>query len=101
VKRVAAAGAVAGLLLLAGLVPTAAAAAAPSLVATGFLAVTTGSGSSQISTFHLDGSGKKPLTSGPANHYDPSLSPDGKQVLFTGEEGRRRSRVRMPGPGDP
>jgi hypothetical protein len=95
VKGLAAAGAAAGLTLLAALFPTAAAAAAPTLVATGFLAVTTGSDSSQISTFHLDGSGRKPLTTGPANHYDPSLSPDGKQVLFTGEEGGTAEVYRM------
>ncbi len=59
---------------------TPARAATPALVATGFLAVTTGSGSSQISRFHLDGGGKKQLTKGPANHYGPSLSPDGKPV---------------------
>ena len=68
-------------------VPPVALAASPPPVASGFLAVTTGSGSSQISSFHLDGTGKKQLTSGPANHYGPSLSPDGKHILFTGEDG--------------
>jgi hypothetical protein len=74
---------------------TPARAATPALVATGFLAVTTGSGSSQISRFHLDGSGKKQLTNGPANHYGPSLSPDGKLVLFTGEDGGVSEIYRM------
>ena len=59
----------------------------PPLKATGFLAVTTGSGSSQIASFKLDGSGMTQLTSGPANHYGPSLSQDGKHILFSGEDG--------------
>jgi len=63
------------------------AATAPAPVATGFLAVTTGSGAAQISRFRIDGSGEQKLTTGPAQHYGPAVSPDGKQVLFQGEEG--------------
>ena len=62
-------------------------AAATSVVATGFVAVTTGSGSLQISSFRLDGSGERRLTTGPANHHYPSVSPDGTRLLYTGDEG--------------
>ncbi len=62
-------------------------AAATSVVATGFVAVTTGSGSLQISSFRLDGSGERRLTTGPANHHYPSVSPDGTRMLYTGDEG--------------
>jgi Tol biopolymer transport system component len=61
--------------------------ATTSLVATGFVAVTNGSGSLQISSFKLDGSGERRLTTGPANHQYPSVSPDGTQLLYTGDEG--------------
>ena len=61
--------------------------AATSVVATGFVAVTSGSGSLQISSFNLDGSGERRLTTGPANHRYPSVSPDGAQLLYTGDEG--------------
>ena len=53
----------------------------------GFVAVTNGSGSPQISQFTLDGVLVRRLTTGPANHNYPSLSPDGKQLLYTGDEG--------------
>jgi Tol biopolymer transport system component len=56
-------------------------------VATGFVAVTTGSGSMQISAFRLDGGGERRLTTGPANHHYPALSADGTQLLYTGDEG--------------
>jgi hypothetical protein len=62
-------------------------AATTSVVATGFVAVTTGTGSLQISSFRLDGSGEHRLTGGPANHHYPSVSPDGTQLLYTGDEG--------------
>jgi len=74
---------VAGLLAL----PAASAAASPSVVPAGFVAVTTGSGSLQIAAFKLDGSGERHLTTGPANHHYPSVSPDGTQLLYTGDEG--------------
>jgi Tol biopolymer transport system component len=54
---------------------------------TGFVAVTTGSGSLQISAFRLDGGGERRLTTGPANHHYPTLSPDGTALLYTGDEG--------------
>ena len=66
-----------------------------SRVATGYLAVSTGSGSSQIMKFNLDGTGGQALTKGPVNHYGPSVSPDGTQVLFTGEEGSTYEIYRM------
>lgn len=69
------------------LVASSGAAAAPSVVAAGFVAVTTGSGSLQISSFRLDGSGERRLTTGPANHHYPSISPDGTKLLYTGDEG--------------
>jgi TolB protein len=53
----------------------------------GFIAVTNGSGSLQISQFTLDGVLVRRLTTGPANHNYPSLSPDGRQLLYTGDEG--------------
>lgn len=62
-------------------------AASASVVATGFVAVTTGSGSLQISSFKLDGSGERRLTTGPANHHYPSVSPDGTELLYSGDEG--------------
>jgi Tol biopolymer transport system component len=57
------------------------------LVATGFVAVTTGTGTMQIFSFALDGSHEKQLTTGPADRHYPSLSPDGRQLLYTGEDG--------------
>ena len=74
--------------------PAFAAAPAP-LVATGFLVVSTGSGNAQISKFKIDGSGEQKLTTGPAQHYGPSVSPDGTQVLFQGEEGGTYEVYRM------
>lgn len=62
------------------------AAASANIVASGFVAVTSGSGSMQISAFKLDGSSERRLTTGPANHHYPSLSPDGTQLLYTGDE---------------
>jgi Tol biopolymer transport system component len=56
------------------------------LVATGFVAVTTGSGTMQIYAFDLDGGNERRLTDGQADHHYPSLSPDGKHLLYTGEE---------------
>lgn len=63
------------------------AADAANVVAAGFVAVTNGSGSMQISAFRLDGTIERRLTTGPANHHYPSLSPDGTQLLYTGDEG--------------
>jgi hypothetical protein len=80
-------GLAAGLLMGLPLAAGAAQAASPKLAATGFLAVTTGAGSSQISSFKIDGSGQQKLTKGPANHYSPAISPDGKLVLYEGEDG--------------
>jgi len=51
------------------------------LVATGFVAVTTGSGTMQIYAFDLEGGNERKLTDGKADHHYPSLSPDGKQPL--------------------
>jgi dipeptidyl aminopeptidase/acylaminoacyl peptidase len=62
-------------------------AAATSLVPVGFVAVTSGSGSLQIASFRLDGSGERHLTSGPADHHLPSVSTDGRQLLYSGNEG--------------
>lgn len=56
------------------------------LVATGFVAVTTGSGTMQIYAFDLEGGNERKLTDGKADHHYPSLSPDGKHLLYTGEE---------------
>lgn len=53
----------------------------------GFVAVTNGEGSLQISQFTLDGTPVRRLTSGPANHNYPSMSPDGTHLVYTGEEG--------------
>jgi Tol biopolymer transport system component len=52
----------------------------------GFVAVTNGSGSLQISQFGLDGTVVRRLTTGPVDHNYPSLSPDGRRLLFTGGE---------------
>jgi Tol biopolymer transport system component len=70
-------------------VPGLSIAAAPSLIPSGFVAVTDGAGSLQISQFTLDGMLVRRLTYGPANHNYPSLSPDGGQLVFTGDEGGR------------
>jgi Tol biopolymer transport system component len=56
------------------------------MVATGFVAVTTGTGSMQIYAFDLDGRNERVLTRGSADHHYPSLSPDGRQLLFTEED---------------
>ncbi len=55
----------------------------------GFVAVTTGTGSKQISAFSLDGSHERHLTGGPADHHYPSLSNDGHRLLFVGNDGDR------------
>lgn len=60
--------------------------ASTNIVAAGFVAVTTGSGSMQISAFNLDGSNERRLTTGPSDHHYPSLSPDGTELLYTGDE---------------
>lgn len=65
------------------------------VTAVGFVAVTTGSGTSQISAFRLDGSNERHLTTGPANHHYPSLSPDGTQLLYTGDEGNREEVYKL------
>jgi Tol biopolymer transport system component len=70
-------------------------AAATSLVPVGFLAVTSGSGSLQITSFRLDGSGERRLTSGPANHHLPSVSMDGKQMLYSGNDGGTEEIYRL------
>jgi TolB protein len=64
-------------------------AASSTPVPSGFVAVTDGAGSLQISQFTLDGALVRRLTTGPANHNYPSLSPDGTHLLFSGEEGGR------------
>ena len=53
----------------------------------GFVAVTNGEGTLQLSEFRSDGSLVRRLTTGPADHNFPSLSPDGKRFAFTGDEG--------------
>jgi len=58
-------------------------------VPTGFVAVTDGTGTLQISQYALDGTLVRRLTTGPANHNYPSISPDGTQLLFSGDEGGR------------
>lgn len=69
--------------------------ASTNVVASGFVAVTTGSGSMQISAFKLDGTTERRLTKGPANHHYPSLSRDGTQLLYTGDEGGRDEIYRI------
>lgn len=61
-------------------------ASAANTVPVGFVAVTNGSGSLQISQYGLDGKVVRRLTSGPAKHNYPSVSPDGRRMLFTGDE---------------
>src|SRR6185312_968057 len=73
--------------MLAGLAAPAGATAATRVVATGFVAVTTGTGSMQIFSFDLQGGHEKRLTSGTADRHYPSLSPDGTRLLYTGEDG--------------
>jgi Tol biopolymer transport system component len=53
----------------------------------GFVAVTNGEGSLQVSQFKLDGTPLRRLTTGPTDHNYPSLSRDGTRLVFTGEEG--------------
>ena len=48
--------------------------------------MTDGSGSLQISQFKVDGELVRHVTSGPANHNFPSVSPDGSRVIFTGDD---------------
>ena len=80
-------------------------AASTNVVAVGFIAVTNGSGSMQITAFRLDGKVERRLTTGPANHHYPSLSPDGKDLLYTGDEGGYdeiyRLNLAQPGAGAP
>ena len=52
----------------------------------GFVAVTAGSGAMQISSFNVDGSHERRLTSGPANHHYPSISADGRQLAYVGDD---------------
>jgi len=59
---------------------------ATSVTPVGFVAVTTGSGSLQIASVRLDGTGLRHLTSGPANHHYPSVSTDGAHLLYTGDD---------------
>lgn len=61
--------------------------AATGVMPVGFVAVTNGSGSLQISQYGLDGTVVRRLTTGPANHNYPSVSPDGRRMVFTGDEG--------------
>lgn len=60
---------------------------AASRAPSGFVAVTDGDGSLQISQFTVDGALVRHVTSGPANHNYPSVSPDGKRVVFAGGGG--------------
>jgi Tol biopolymer transport system component len=78
-------GAVTALLLTVASSPPSVSEAATATV-TGFVAVTNGTGSLQIKQFALDGSRERALTAGPANHHFPSLSPDGRRLLYTGNE---------------
>jgi Tol biopolymer transport system component len=55
----------------------------------GFVAVTTGSGSMQISAFNVDGSHERRLTSGPADHHYPSMSADGRRLAYVGDDNDR------------
>jgi len=57
------------------------------VVATGFVAVTTGTGPMQIFSFDLQGGHEKRLTQGTADRHYPSLAPDGTRLLYTGEDG--------------
>jgi hypothetical protein len=54
---------------------------------TGFVAVTDGSGSMQISAFDLAGGHERALTAGPADHHYPTLSSDGRTLLYVGDDG--------------
>ena len=71
----------------------------------GFVAVTDGAGSLQISQYALDGTLVRRLTTGPANHNYPSVSPDGTQLVFAGEDGGRyqvyRRALRPGSPAEP
>jgi hypothetical protein len=75
------------LALLAPVALPATVASAGVLVPRGFVAVTNGEGSLQISEFKLDGTPVRRLTSGPANHNFPSVSPDGAKMVYMGDEG--------------
>jgi dipeptidyl aminopeptidase/acylaminoacyl peptidase len=55
----------------------------------GFVAVTTGTGSMQISSFGPDGSHERRLTAGPADHHYPSMSADGRHLLYVGNDADR------------
>jgi Tol biopolymer transport system component len=73
-----------------------------SRVPSGFVAVTDGAGSLQISQYTLDGMLVRRLTTGPANHNYPSVSPDGTQLVFAGEDGGRSQVYRRAlRPGSP
>ena len=65
-------------------------------VPTGFVAVTNGEGSLQISEFKLDGTPVRRLTTGPTDHNYPSVSADGTQLVYTGEEGGVAEIYRRP-----
>jgi TolB protein len=73
----------------------AAAEAAASPRVTGFVAVTNGSGSDQLSSFDLAGGSEKRLTSGPADHHYPALSADGRGLLFVGNDEDRDEIYRL------
>jgi Tol biopolymer transport system component len=78
---------IAGAALALPLAAPTSAAAAPQVE--GFVAVTTGSGSMQISAFKLDGSHERHLTSGPADHHYPSISADGRRLAYVGNDNDR------------
>jgi dipeptidyl aminopeptidase/acylaminoacyl peptidase len=68
----------------------------------GFVAVTDGTGSLQISQYGLDGTLVRRLTTGPADHNYPSISSDGTQLLYSGDEGGRSEVYRRGlSPGSP
>src|SRR5579872_4990519 len=73
----------------------AAAEAAAGSRVTGFVAVTNGSGSDQLSSFDLAGGNEKRLTSGPADHHYPALSADGQSLLYVGNDEDRDEIYRL------
>lgn len=77
------------LALALGPASAAASAAAANVQVAGFVAVTDGTGSMQISSFAVDGSHERRLTTGPANHHYPSISADGRRLLFVGDDNDR------------